>query len=294
MYWNIFLPVFVIILRNIFPISLLLAIIFACFQRIEHSGYFRQIYLGISGGIVASILVGSVISQGINNIDSTSNNAWIFTPLILNIFVFIAISLLIWFILWFSQQANFWQNLGSTNELLMGKNLRLTIFSLALFLVLIKGINIFLLLNVMPENNSTYVNLAVIASLLLTVLMTLAFVYLQTRLTNHVFFRIAGIFLILVTGGLIIDSLYNLDESLLFINELDTTANWCLFEQNSCLLGSILWSSHEILPEDKFPFILMKIVFGYHDIVYIIPLAIYLLFVFIVGKFYFQNLKNLS
>lgn len=59
MNWDVFLPVFIITLRNLFPIALLLGIIFASFQRIKHPEYYRQIYLGISAGIVASILVGS-------------------------------------------------------------------------------------------------------------------------------------------------------------------------------------------------------------------------------------------
>lgn len=292
--WNIFLAIFVISLRNIFPIALILSIIFASFQRIKKPEYYRQIYLGIAAGIVASILVGSFFSEGLNNFDVSGYDSWIFTPLIINLTTFIAISLLIWFIFWLGQQGCVWQNLGSTNEILMGKYSRQLIFSLALFLVFTRGIEIILLLDWHREVQGLSDILGVMASLLLAAMMTGAFFYLQTRLNSSQYFLLMGIFLIFVTGGLIVNTIYNIEDNIAFINELSSRNNWCLFAKDSCLLGSLLWPENNFLSEQKFPFILLKILFGYHDHIYLIPLIGYLLFMTIVTKFYFQNLKNFS
>ncbi len=294
MNWDVFLPVFIITLRNLFPIALLLGIVFASFQRINHPQYYRQIYLGISAGIVASFLVGSFFSQGLNNVNSSDYSAWIFTPLIINISTFITIALLIWFIFWLSQQGYFWQKLGSTNDILMGKYSRQLIFSLALFLVLIRGVEIVLLLNVQYNDHIFSSSLGAIASFLFVGIIGVAFVYLQMQLNDDLFFKILGIFLIFLSGGLMVNTIYNLEANITFINELSKANNWCLFSQDSCLLGSLLWENNSFFVDKAFPFIVLKILLGYHDHIYLIPLIFYLLFVIVTGKMYLQNLKNSS
>lgn len=292
--WNIFLPIFTITLRNFFPIALLLGIIFATFQRIKQPQYYRQIYLGISAGIVASILVAYFFSEGLKNLASSGYNSWIFIPLIINVSTFITIGFLIWFILWLSQQGCIVENLGSTNDILMGKYSRSLIFYLALFLVLNKGIEIVLLLNNQPQEQFLLSSLSVIISLLFLSIITSAFVYLQTRLTTHRFFQVSGFLFIFLLGGLLINTLYNIEINIAFINELSTTKKWCLFSQDSCLLGSLLWQDNQLFSENKFPLILLKILFGYHDHIYLISFIIYLLFISIISKLYLQNLKNFS
>lgn len=292
--WNIFLPIFIITLRNLFPIALLLGIIFASFQRIKKTEYYRQIYLGISGGIVASTLVAYLFSQGLNDLESSGHNSWIFTPLIINISTFITIGLLIWFILWLGQQGCIVKNLGSTNEILIGKYSRQLVFYLALFLIINKGIELILLINSQSENNIFASSLGMITSCIFLTIITTAFIYLQTRLTTDLFFQLSGFFLIFVSGGLMVNTLYNIEENMSFINELSTTQNWCLFSQDSCLLGSLLWQDNSWFLENKFPFIALKILFGYHDHVYLISLILYLLFITIISKLYLQNLKNFS
>lgn len=294
MNWDIFLPVFVITLRNIFPIALLLGIIIATFQRIKQTEYYRQIYLGISAGIVASILVASFFADGLKSFNSNDYNGWIFTPLIINSSTFISIGLLIWFIFWLGQQGCIWQNTGNTNDILMGKYSKSLIFSLALFLILPRGIDIFLLLFSQNSNQIVSSSLGAIVSFLFIGIITSAFVYLQIILSDGLFFKLIGIFLIFLSGGLMVNTIYNIDENIAFINELSNRNNWCLFTEQSCLLGGLIWQGNNFFSENKFPFILLKIIFGYHDHIYLVSLILYLLFIAIIVKIYWQKLKNFS
>lgn len=291
--WKIFLSIFVITLRNIFPLTLFLGIIFACFQRLEKPKYYRQIYFGISAGMIASILVGSFFSTQIKNLN-ISNNAWIFTPLIINLTIVMTIFLLIWFILFLSKQAHLWQKISGTNDILMGKYSRQLVLFLIFFLVFPKAIEIVLLLDYSPNFQGLSGILGAIASFLLIVMMTLAFFYLQTKLNSSQYFQTMGIVLIFLTGGLMINTIYNIEENIAFINELSNYKNWCLFEKQSCLLGLLIWQNNSFFSDKNFPFILLKILFGYHDHIYLIPLISYLLFIIIMIKVYCQNLKTFS
>jgi high-affinity iron transporter len=63
-----------------------------------------------------------------------------------------------------------------------------------------------------------------------------------------------------------------------------------LAPEHSCNLGGLVWNLHEIFPDDRFPGLVLKSLFGYRDQLYIVQLLAYLTFILAIGSKYFRSL----
>jgi len=59
---------------------------------------------------------------------------------------------------------------------------------------------------------------------------------------------------------------------------------------HSCILGPMLWNTSKVLPEEKFPGLLLSALFGYTDKLYVVQALSYFGFLITVGGIYFQSL----
>ncbi|MFW6264015.1 MAG: hypothetical protein ACOC3E_00650, partial [Cyanobacteriota bacterium] len=66
------------------------------------------------------------------------------------------------------------------------------------------------------------------------------------------------------------------------------------FSKESCLLGFQVWDTSAILPDNKFPGIILKSLFGYRDQLFLGQAIAYTLFLMIVGGTYLQSLRGKS
>lgn len=216
----------------------------------------------------------------------------IWTPLIINLLTLVTIVLLIWFLIWYSQQAHFFSQLGDTNILLMGKNSPTLIFLLVLVLILYRGAEIVLFVASQSSDNLISYSLGAMAGLLLGIMMTGGIYYCQQKLNISAFFSTIGLFLSLMVGGMTVIMLKNFNESVGFINEISSNQNYCFFSQDSCLLGIAIAHFQNFLPDNQFPGILLKIIFGYQQEIYLVQLIVYVILVAILIKLYFNNWKS--
>ncbi|MBE9170113.1 hypothetical protein IQ238_22175 [Pleurocapsales cyanobacterium LEGE 06147] len=69
-------------------------------------------------------------------------------------------------------------------------------------------------------------------------------------------------------------------------------ANWCFSPGKSCILGRQVWNAFPFLPDKEFSGIILKSLFGYHQIFYLGQIIAYVLFLGIVGTAYFQSLTG--
>jgi high-affinity iron transporter len=104
-----------------------------------------------------------------------------------------------------------------------------------------------------------------------------------------------GIFLLLIVSGLAISALKNAEVAIGTLAHLKPQfASFCSGSQDSCILGPLVWDLTQILPDKKFPGLLLKSLFGYRDRLFITQAIVYFLFLTTAGSLYFQSLSTSS
>lgn len=287
------LPTFIITLREGFEAALVVGIVFACLQKANKKEYYRSIYSGIIAGLLASISVGLLLWRSLQQIELSD---YYYAPLIQQIlktlFASIAVIMLSWMLLWMSKQAKSLKGEveGAVNSALNQNNADRGIFLLIFIAVLREGFETVLFITAQFQKDYLSPTLGAITGLILASLMGWSLFYLGLKINLRLFFQIMGIFLLLIVAGLVISALKNLDGALIILSQIiPNFQNICLFDQGSCLLGIKVWNASNFLPDNQFPGILLKTLFGYRDQLYLVQLIFYLLFISIVGKLYFSS-----
>ena len=255
----------------------------------------RWVYQGIGGGIVASVLVGLLLAgilQGVTSYQSP------YTPIIkeclATLFGIIAVAMLSWMLIWMTQQG---KNLKGDVEqgiaaALQGNNgAGKGVFLLVFIAVLREGFETVLFIVAKFENSWKIPSIG--AALGLTTAAILGFLLFQlgVKINIRLFFKIMGIFLLLVVGGLVLGVLKHLNLAVILLGQVDPSfSQWCFLSGDSCILGSFVWDGSEILPDQTFPGIILKSLFGYRQTLYLGQIVVYLLFLFTVGTLYFRSL----
>jgi high-affinity iron transporter len=292
------LPTFVVTLREGFEAALVVGIVFACLQKAQKPGYYPWIYSGVMVGIFASISVGFFLWNSLQQIDSSQYYyAPVLKQLLKTLFAVMAIAMLSWMLVWMSKQAKSLKGEveGAINNVLSNENAGTNIFLLVFIAVLREGFETVLFMAAKFQSDSVSPTIGAIAGLVLAGLMGWALFYWGIKINIGLFFKIMGVFLLLIVAGLVISALKNLDGAVTILSQINSTYQGiCLFNQGSCLLGITVWNTSDFLPDSQFPGILLKTLFGYRDHIYLVQLIFYLLFLFIVGNLYFSSLKSNS
>lgn len=290
------LPTFVVTLREGFEAALVVGIVFACLQKAQKQEYYRWIYLGVCGGILASVSVGWLLWSSLQHIDSSQSfYAPVLKEVLKTLFALIAIAMLSWMLIWMSRQT---QSLkgeveGAINTVLGNENGGKGIFLLVFIAVLREGFETVLFMAAKFQNDFISPTIGAVLGLILAGLMAWALFYWGIKINIRLFFKIMGVFLLLIVAGLVISALKNLDGAVTILSQINTNyQNLCLFSQGSCLLGIPIWNMSDFLPDGKFPGIILKTLFGYRDHLYLVQLIAYFSFLAVVGNLYFSSLKS--
>ncbi|ACB50386.1 putative Iron permease FTR1 [Crocosphaera subtropica ATCC 51142] len=291
------LPTFVVTLREGFEASLVVGIVLACLKKVEQTQLNRWVYQGIGGGIVASVLVGFLLGgilQGVNTYQSP------YTPIIkeclATLFGIIAVAMLSWMLIWMTQQGK--QLKGEVEQgieaALTGENgAEKGIFLLVFIAVLREGFETVLFIIAKFENSWKIPSIGATLGLLTAVILGFLLFKLGVKINIRLFFKVMGVFLLLVVGGLVLGVLKHLNLVVMFLAQLEPSfSQWCWVPGDSCILGPLVWDGSEILPDKTFPGIILKSLFGYRQTLYLGQIVVYLLFLLIVGSFYFKSLSS--
>ncbi len=291
------LPTFIVTLREGFEASLVVGIVLACLKKVEQTQLNRWVYKGIGGGIVASILVGLLLGgilQGVNNYQSP------YTPIIkeclATLFGIIAVAMLSWMLIWMTQQGK--QLKGEVEQgieaAISGNNSAgKGIFLLVFVAVLREGFETVLFIIAKFENSWKIPSIGATLGLLTAATLGFLLFKLGVKINIRLFFKVMGIFLLLVVGGLVLGVLKHLNLVVMFLAQLEPSfSQWCWVPGDSCILGPLVWDGSNILPDKTFPGIILKSLFGYRQTLYLGQILVYLLFLLIVGTFYFKSLSS--
>jgi high-affinity iron transporter len=290
------LPTFVVTLREGFEAALVVGIVLACLKQAQQTALNRWVYLGIGGGIVASVMVGLFLVGILQGVESSGG---LYTPvvteLLQGIFSLVAIAMLSWMLIWMTQQAKSVKTEvegAVQTALAQDQGVGRGIFFLIAIAVLREGIETVLFILAKFQQAWTFPAIGAITGLLTAA--GIGFLLFQggIKLDIRRFFQVMGIFLLLIVGGLVISALKDFDQAVALLGQLDWHyRSWCADPNGSCILGFQVWDLSQILNEHQFPGILLKSLFGYRQTLYLGQIIAYFLFLGIVGSVYFQLLS---
>jgi high-affinity iron transporter len=112
------------------------------------------------------------------------------------------------------------------------------------------------------------------------------------------FFQVMGVLLLLIVAGLVVSSLGHFDTAVNTLAQMNRESEGLCFyyerfaKNPSCILGPMLWNTTKVLPDDQFPGLVFKALFGYTDKLYVVQAVGYVLFLLTIGGIYFRSLTG--
>ncbi|MEM9924741.1 MAG: FTR1 family protein [Cyanobacteria bacterium P01_D01_bin.50] len=305
------LPTFVITLREGVEAALVVGIVLAMLAKAKQSRLNPWVYAGVGVGIAVSALIGILFASIIQATGVINPQyAPIVKPVMEGIFGIIAIAMLSWMLIWMTKQARFMKaevEGAVQNALSEDKNAGWGVFTLVLIAVVREGFEtvLFIASNFQEGFVPTIGAIAGIATA--AFIGALIFKW-GVKINIRQFFQVMGIFLVLIVAGLVVGALRKFDQAFAALALTDNlTQNLCFYSQSfaeihSCILGPIVWNTSNILPDKQFPGVILKVLFGYRENLYLVQAVAYLSFLFTVGGLYLrsilgtlpQNEKNMT
>lgn len=299
MNWTAALPPFFVTLREGFEAALVVGLILACLYKAKQSHLNPWVYGGIALGLIGSVLVGLLLTWGIEGLSvAYPQYERVIKPLLEAVFGTIAIGMLSWMLLWMTQQSRSLKTEIETSlsqALVQDSGAGWAVFTLVLIAVLREGFEtIVFLLSYFQQGLVPWLGgaMGLGLAIALGVLIFQGGIQINIRL----FFQIMGILLLLIIGGLLISALAHYDTALDRWVDLHPQAQFLCFNlsDSSCILGPKVWDTSAILPDRQFPGILLKALFGYRQYLYVTQAVAYLIFITLMGGLYFRTLNQSS
>jgi high-affinity iron transporter len=292
------LPTFVITLREGVEAALVVGIVLACLKKAKQSHLNIWVYAAVAAGIAASGFVGVVLSQVAQALSESQNPYAATLELFLEaIFGLVAIIMLSWMLIWMTTQARFMkaQVEGAIHQA-MATNAGWGVFILVFVAILREGFETVLFI-VAKFQQGLIPSLGSAAGLTVASGIGVLLFKWGIKINIRRFFQVMGVLLLLIVSGLVVSSLGHLDTAIATLAQSDRqSAGMCFFYEkftkvHSCNLGVLVWNTSKVLPEDKFPGLLLSALFGYTDQLYLVPAVAYIGFMISISGLYFRSLN---
>ncbi|MBD2447629.1 FTR1 family iron permease [Nostoc sp. FACHB-152] len=295
------LPTFVITLREGVEAALVVGIVLALLKKAKQSRLNSWVYAGVGVGIIVSALIGvlfSVLIQALGKINPQYTS--VVEPTLEGVFSVLAIAMLSWMLIWMTKQARFMkaQVEGAVTEALTQKaNAGWGVFSLILVAVVREGFEtvLFIAANFQQGLIPT---IGALGGLLVAAGIGVLLFKLGVKINIRQFFQVMGVLLVLIVAGLVVSALKHFDEAVANLAlSSRATENLCFYYEHftkihSCILGPMVWNTSNILPDEQFPGIILKSLFGYRQHLYVVEAVGYIVFLLTVGGLYFRSLNG--
>ncbi|NJM46158.1 MAG: FTR1 family iron permease [Alkalinema sp. RU_4_3] len=295
------IPTFVITLREGVEAALVVGIVMAYLKKSGKRHLNLWVYTGIALGLVASAIVGNFFGWAVKALSgANSQYSGAIEPFLEAGFSVVAIALLSWMLVWMTRNA---RNLksqveGAIGSALDSKTAGFGVFSLVFFAILREGFETVLFIAGKFEQGLGP-TLGAIGGVVVAVFLGVLMFRFGVRLDLKKFFLIMGIFLVMIIAGLAVTALGNFDAGMNAMASIDRkSAALCFFQERfvragdrSCVLGSMVWNLSRVLPDDRFPGILLSALFGYMQRLFLVQAIAYPLFLGGIGMLYFKSLN---
>ncbi len=289
------LPTFVVTLREGVEAALVVGIVLAYLNQAGQSRLNPWVYSGIGVGIATSGLVGVVFSQVLGWLgQSDASYAPVLKQLLEAVFGLVAIALLSWMLVWMTRQARSLKSEveGTITATLQQDNAGWGVFWLIAIAVLREGFETVLFLAAKFQQGWMPA-FGAVAGLVGAVIVGFLLFRLGIKINLRRFFQVMGVLLLLIVSGLVISMLRHVDGAIAALIQVNPEyANLCSMTQPSCVLGPLVWDASQVLPDNQFPGILLKALFGYTQKLYLVQAIAYLLFLGTVGGIYLSSITT--
>ncbi|AFY46705.1 high-affinity Fe2+/Pb2+ permease [Nostoc sp. PCC 7524] len=295
------LPTFVITLREGVEAALVVGIVLALLKKAKQSRLNIWVYAGIGVGIVVSALIGVLFSWLIKAIGAANPQyTSVVEPMLEGVFSVLAIAMLSWMLIWMTKQARFMkaQVEGAvTDALKQNSHAAWGVFSLILVAVVREGFEtvLFIAANFQQGLIPT---IGALAGLATAAAIGVLLFKLGVKINIRQFFQVMGVLLVLIVAGLVVSALKHFDDAVANL-ALSSRASesLCVYyahftKIHSCILGPMVWNTDKILPDQDFPGIILKSLFGYREHLYLVQAVGYIIFLLTVGGLYFRSLTD--
>ncbi len=289
------LPTAIVTLREGVEAALVVGIVLACLNKAEKSHLNQWVFGGVIAGMVGSILIGSFLGLGLHQLQYVMPNAeGLLKPILGILFGSIAIIMLSWMLLWMTRQARSLKaEISQTvTTALTNEAVGLSIFSLVCIAVLREGFETVLFLFTQPQTLMGSL-LGVGMGLLGAILIGFGLFKWGVRINLKLFFQVMGVLLLLIISGLVVSVCRSIDVTFATLSQFNSLSlDLCLGFGQSCVLGPLIWDMSQILPDKQLPGVLLKVLLGYRDHIYLIQVITYVLFWLVIGNRYFRILNQ--
>ena len=293
------IPTFVITLREGVEAALVVGIVLACLKKSRQSQLSLWVYAGIGVGIALSALVGMLFSQLLAWLGTVNPQYTpVLEPLLEGTFGVLAIAMLSWMLVWMTRQAKFLkaQVEGSiASALKPGNAAGWGVFSLVLIAVLREGFEAVLFIAAKFQQGLVP-TIGVLAGMSVAAGIGALMFRWGVRVNIRQFFLIMGVLLLLIVAGLVVTSLGHFDAAIDALSKIDRRSeSLCFFHERfvknpSCILGGRVWNLAQVLPDDKFPGVLLNAMFGYTQNLFLVQAVGYVVFLGTIGFVYFRSM----
>ncbi len=296
------LPTFLVTLREGVEAALVVGIVLAMLGKANQSRLNSWVYAGVGVGIIVSGLIGlffaSIIqAAGVIN----PEYAPIVKPLMEAVFSVIAIIMLSWMLLWMTKQAKFMKAEveGAVQDALKADSKAgWGVFTLVLIAVVREGFETVLFLASNFQEGLVPTIGAILGIATATLIGALIFKW-GVKINIRQFFQVMGIFLVLIVAGLVVGGLRKFDQAFAALALTNSTWDFCFYNQSvaeihSCILGPMVWNASNVLPDKKFPGVILKVLFGYREHLYLVQAVAYVSFLLSVGGLYLRSITGTS
>jgi high-affinity iron transporter len=289
------IPTFIITLREGVEAALVAGIVLACLTKAKQHHLKIWVYLGIVGGLIVSALMGGLFGWMIQALGAASPIA---EPLLEGVFSLIAVVLLSWMLIWMTGQARYLKTQveeGVSFALKTSNGSAWAVFSLVFIAVLREGFETVVFIAAKFQQG-TLPALGAIAGIGVAAGIGILMFKWGIRLNLQLFFKVMGFVLLLLVAGLIVTALSKFDIVMqILAGQSRASESLCFYYERfarnpSCVLGSAVWDLSKVLPEDRFPGVLLSALFGYVDRLYLVQAIAYIVFLLTIGSIYFQSL----
>jgi high-affinity iron transporter len=219
-------------------------------------------------------------------------------PLLEGIFSLVAVVLLSWMLIWMTQQARSMKvqvEQGLAVALKSESGSAWAVFSLIFFAVLREGFETVVFVAAKFQEG-IFPMLGAIAGLATAAGIGILLFKWGIKLNLRLFFQIMGVLLLLLVAGLVVNALGHFDTVMQTLaSQNRASESLCFYYEHfsrnpSCILGPSVWDLSKVLPDDRFPGLLLSALFGYTQRLYLVQAVAYLLFLGTIGAIYFQSL----
>lgn len=292
-------PTFIITLREGVEAALVVGIVMAYLKKVKRTDLNIWVWGGILVGLVISGFVGVLFNALIQNFGSSNPEVSpVFEPLLEGIFSLAAIAMLSWMLVWMTQQGKAMKGQveGTLNQALgQGQRAGWGILTLILVAVLREGFEVVLFIAAKFQEGAIPAAGAV-GGLVTASIIGVALFKFGVQINIGSFFKVMGIFLLLIVSGLVISALGHFDSAIRILAQSES-ASLCLFydhlaREKSCILGGLVWNLSAVMPDKKFPGIILHSLFGYKDRLFLVQAIAYLGFLTTAAIAYFNTLSG--